>query len=50
MRAAIGVTGQFSAIDNLLTRQENLSLMADPHHLGRTQAAAARPSCSSAST
>src|SRR5262249_13268394 len=34
-RAAIGVTGQFSAVDNLLTGQENLILMADLHHLGR---------------
>ncbi len=35
VRAAIGVTGQFSAVDNLLTGQENLLLMADLHHLGR---------------
>ena len=35
MRAAIGVTGQFSAVDNLLTGRENLILMADLHHLGR---------------
>ncbi|TWP47985.1 ATP-binding cassette domain-containing protein [Lentzea tibetensis] len=35
VRAAIGVTGQFSAVDNLLTGQENLRLMADLHHLGR---------------
>jgi ABC-2 type transport system ATP-binding protein len=35
VRAAIGVTGQFSAVDNLLTGEENLLLMADPHHLGR---------------
>ncbi|WP_328610712.1 ATP-binding cassette domain-containing protein [Amycolatopsis sp. NBC_00345] len=35
VRAAIGVTGQFSAVDNLLTGQENLFLMADLHHLGR---------------
>jgi ABC-2 type transport system ATP-binding protein len=34
IRAAIGVTGQFSAVDNLLTGQENLVLMADLHHLG----------------
>ena len=37
VRAAIGVTGQFSAVDNLLTGQENLILMADLHHLGRTE-------------
>ncbi|GAA2607907.1 daunorubicin resistance protein DrrA family ABC transporter ATP-binding protein [Dactylosporangium fulvum] len=36
VRAAIGVTGQFSAVDNLLTGQENLTLMADLHHLGRS--------------
>jgi ABC-2 type transport system ATP-binding protein len=35
VRAAIGVTGQFSAVDNLLTGTENLQLMADLHHLGR---------------
>jgi ABC-2 type transport system ATP-binding protein len=35
IRAAIGVTGQFSAIDKLLTGQENLLLMADLHHLDR---------------
>ncbi|WP_326821080.1 ATP-binding cassette domain-containing protein [Streptosporangium sp. NBC_01639] len=35
VRAAIGVTGQFSAVDNLLTGQENLTLMADLHRLGR---------------
>ncbi|WP_037898458.1 daunorubicin resistance protein DrrA family ABC transporter ATP-binding protein [Streptomyces sp. NRRL S-920] len=29
VRAAIGVTGQFSAVDNLLTGEENLLLMAD---------------------
>jgi ABC-2 type transport system ATP-binding protein len=35
VRAAIGVTGQFSAVDNLLTGRENLQLMADLRHLGR---------------
>ncbi|MEA2565783.1 MAG: type transport system ATP-binding protein [Actinomycetota bacterium] len=35
VRAAIGVTGQFSAVDNLLTGEENLMLMADLHHLDR---------------
>jgi ABC-2 type transport system ATP-binding protein len=29
VRAAIGVTGQFSAVDNLLTGEENLLLMAN---------------------
>ncbi|WP_446213535.1 ATP-binding cassette domain-containing protein [Micromonospora sp. IBSANI012] len=37
VRAAIGVTGQFSAVDNLLTGEENLRLMADLNHLGRTE-------------
>jgi ABC-2 type transport system ATP-binding protein len=35
VRAAIGVTGQFSAVDNLLTGEENLLLMADLHHIGK---------------
>ena len=35
VRAAIGVTGQFSAVDGLLTGAENLALMADLHHLPR---------------
>ncbi len=35
VRAAIGVTGQFSAVDALLTGEENLRLMADLRHLGR---------------
>jgi ABC-2 type transport system ATP-binding protein len=33
VRAAIGVTGQFAAVDELLTGEENLRLMADLHHL-----------------
>jgi ABC-2 type transport system ATP-binding protein len=37
IRAAIGVTGQFSAVDNLLTGEENLLLMADLHHLDRRE-------------
>jgi ABC-2 type transport system ATP-binding protein len=35
VRALIGVTGQFSAVDNYLTGEENLRLMADLRHLGR---------------
>ncbi|HEY6396910.1 MAG TPA: ATP-binding cassette domain-containing protein, partial [Solirubrobacteraceae bacterium] len=35
VRAAIGVTGQFSAVDDLFTGEENLRLMADLNHLGR---------------
>ena len=37
VRRAIGVTGQFSAIDGLLSGLENLMLMADLHHLPRGQ-------------
>src|SRR5258708_15800697 len=37
VRGGIGVTGQFSAVDNLLTGEENLVLMADLHHLGRRE-------------
>ena len=37
VRAAIGVTGQFSAVDGLLTGEENLILMADLHHLERAE-------------
>ncbi|MET8119458.1 ATP-binding cassette domain-containing protein [Micromonospora sp. NPDC005189] len=36
VRELIGVTGQFSAVDNLLTGRENLNLMADLCHLDRT--------------
>ncbi|MBO0826263.1 MAG: ATP-binding cassette domain-containing protein [Streptosporangiales bacterium] len=35
VRAAIGVTGQFAAVDRFLTGEENLLLMARLHHLGR---------------
>jgi ABC-2 type transport system ATP-binding protein len=37
VRAVIGVTGQFSAVDNLLSGVENLHLMADLRHLGREE-------------
>ncbi|ONF70782.1 ATP-binding cassette domain-containing protein [Amycolatopsis keratiniphila] len=37
VRASIGLTGQFSAVDNLLTGEENLFLMADLHHLPRRE-------------
>jgi ABC-2 type transport system ATP-binding protein len=37
VREVIGVTGQFSAVDNLLTGEENLLLMADLRHLERAQ-------------
>lgn len=35
VRGAIGVTGQYSAVDKLLTGEENLLLMADLRHLTR---------------
>ncbi|MFE6036838.1 ATP-binding cassette domain-containing protein [Streptomyces sp. NPDC056452] len=37
VRAAIGVTGQFSAVDGLITGEENMLLMADLHHLSRQE-------------
>jgi ABC-2 type transport system ATP-binding protein len=37
VRRAIGVTGQYSAVDNLLTAEENLILMADLYHLGKAE-------------
>ena len=38
VRAAIGLTGQFSAVDKLLTGEENLRLMARLRHLGGSRA------------
>jgi len=40
IREVIGVTGQYSAVDKLLTGRENLMLMADLYHLGRARAKA----------
>ena len=40
IREVIGVTGQYSAVDKLLTGRENLMLMADLFHLGRVRAKA----------
>ncbi|MFC9502230.1 ATP-binding cassette domain-containing protein [Streptomyces sp. NPDC057002] len=37
VRASIGVTGQFSAVDGLITGEENMLLMADLHHLPRQE-------------
>ncbi|MEU1074628.1 MULTISPECIES: ATP-binding cassette domain-containing protein [unclassified Streptomyces] len=37
VRRQIGVTGQFAAVDGLLTAEENLLLMADLHHLSRRE-------------
>ena len=38
VRAGIGLTGQFSAVDGLLTGEENLLLMARLRHLGAKRA------------
>jgi ABC-2 type transport system ATP-binding protein len=38
VRGAIGVTGQFSALDELCTGLENMRLMADLNHLSRSTA------------
>jgi len=35
VRSAIGVTGQFASVDELLSGRENLQLMVDLHHLKR---------------
>ncbi|WP_156725341.1 ATP-binding cassette domain-containing protein [Streptomyces apocyni] len=37
VRAGIGVTGQFSAVDGLITGEENMLLMADLHHLSKAE-------------
>ncbi|MCF3103917.1 ATP-binding cassette domain-containing protein [Streptomyces roseoverticillatus] len=37
VRAAIGVTGQFSAVDGLITGEENMLLMADLHRLSKRE-------------
>ncbi|PCG86241.1 ABC transporter [Streptomyces sp. WZ.A104] len=37
VRAVIGVTGQFSAVDGLITGEENMLLMADLHHLPKQE-------------
>ena len=37
VRAAIGVTGQFSAVDGLITGEENMLLVADLNHLPRRE-------------
>jgi ABC-2 type transport system ATP-binding protein len=37
VRGVIGVTGQSVAVDTLLTGEENLTLMADVHHLGKIE-------------
>ena len=42
VRDAIGVTGQFSSVDYLLSGRENLLLMADLHHLDRRRGSPSR--------
>ncbi|MFB7591400.1 ATP-binding cassette domain-containing protein [Streptomyces sp. NPDC056169] len=37
VRAGIGVTGQFSAVDGLITGEENMLLMADLNHLSKQE-------------
>ncbi|WP_079086000.1 ATP-binding cassette domain-containing protein [Streptomyces silvensis] len=37
VRSAIGVTGQFAAVDDLLTAEENMLLVADLLHLDRAE-------------
>ena len=37
VRGSIGVTGQFSAVDAMLTGEENLLLMCDLHHLPKAE-------------
>ncbi|WP_328304570.1 ATP-binding cassette domain-containing protein (plasmid) [Streptomyces sp. NBC_00435] len=37
VRSVIGVTGQFSAVDGLITGEENMFLMADLHHLPKRE-------------
>lgn len=50
VRAAIGVTGQLTAVDNLLTGEENLLLMADLRTWAGRKARGGPPSCWSSST
>ena len=51
VRAVIGVTGQFAAVDELLTGQENLQLMADLHaSAAPARASGSSPRCWSGST
>ena len=49
VRGAIGVTGQFSAVDELCTGLENMRLMADLNHLGRAPGRPESANCSTGS-
>jgi ABC-type multidrug transport system ATPase subunit len=46
VRRAISLTGQFAAVDDQLTAEENLLLIGRLRRLGRTERRAAPPSCS----
>ena len=50
VRRAISLTGQFAAVDEQLTAEENLLLMGRLRRLAGPSAAAARPSCWTCST
>jgi ABC-2 type transport system ATP-binding protein len=50
VRASIGVTGQFAAVDGLLTGEENLRMMARLVHLDPGAPRPAPPTCSNSST
>jgi ABC-type multidrug transport system ATPase subunit len=50
VRAAIGVTGQFSAVDNLLTGEENLLLWRTCTTWAGRKGGGAPPGCSTSST
>jgi ABC-2 type transport system ATP-binding protein len=38
LRSVIGMTGQYAAVDDLLTGRENLEMLGDFYHLGRSEA------------
>jgi ABC-2 type transport system ATP-binding protein len=38
LRSVIGLTGQYAAVDDLLTGRENLEMLGDFYHLGRSEA------------
>ena len=50
VRRRIGLSGQFAAVDEVLTGRENLDMIGRLYRLGRARSARAPRSCSSAST
>ena len=50
LRHAIGLAGQYAAVDENLTGRENLELVGRLYHLPKTRAAGGPPSSSSGST